>query len=167
MNELDHELFEAELRELKPARPPAELMDRLVAAQPGANLRRPAPTETWRCLLRWLAPAAALAVVAALLVWWLPTELRPHRTRSSRAAGDRPAGADGTDRDRKQLAILDTMAQRSSAEPSYRLFSIEYHLSAVNTLGAATFRDMAGVQYESRDSSPERFLPSVKYTREL
>ena len=29
MNDRDHELFEAELRKLAPARPPAELMERL------------------------------------------------------------------------------------------------------------------------------------------
>jgi hypothetical protein len=42
MNDRDHELFEAELRKLTPARPPAELMARLSEAPAGLGVRQSA-----------------------------------------------------------------------------------------------------------------------------
>ena len=95
MNDCDPELFEAELRKLTPARPPAELMARLAAARPApaqvladrrADLRSPAPAAKPCSLLspfRRRSPAAPAFSQPATLnpfgfccfAGWLPPPL--------------------------------------------------------------------------------------------
>ncbi len=73
MNDQEQERYEAELRRLPPARLPEHFTARLQAARPGAEPARRKPLQPaaarpeWRGLLRWLAPALAVAV-AGLLV---------------------------------------------------------------------------------------------------
>ena len=123
MNDSEQGLFEAELRRLAPARPPAGLMAKLVEArvQPSvADLpRRPAleAQRFWR-LLRWLAPATALGAAAvALLVW------APFRSESQRRAGP-PAvpgksalKADDVEIDQQLVASFDAIARLPSGLP--------------------------------------------------
>ncbi len=85
MNEQDPERFEAELRRLRPARPPAEFMDRLVAARPERAAERE-PEEGaagvspvwvgWRWLRIW-APITAAAAAVAWVAWRQVGELQP------------------------------------------------------------------------------------------
>ena len=73
MNDQEQERDEAELRRIPPARLPVDFMARLQAARPGTEparrnqLQPAAGTSVWRVVLRWLAPAMAVAV-AGLLV---------------------------------------------------------------------------------------------------
>lgn len=73
MSDHEQERYEAELRRLQPARVPEHFMARLQAARPVAEparrtlLQPTAGTPVWRVVLRWLAPALAVAV-AGLLV---------------------------------------------------------------------------------------------------
>jgi hypothetical protein len=70
LNEQEQEKYEAELRRARPARLPEHLMARLQAAKPGPEPARRTPLQptpgrfVWRSVLRWLAPAMAVAVVA-------------------------------------------------------------------------------------------------------
>jgi hypothetical protein len=81
LNENEQERFEAELRRTPPAPLPKDFLARLQETRPDleptrATRLQPAPNwlRWWR-LLRWLAPATALAVAALLLgreKWNLP-----------------------------------------------------------------------------------------------
>ncbi len=163
MNDGDHQLFEAELRKLAPARPPAEFMAKLVAAcgQPsgvrtgfglrqssgafgwgradrkrqraGAVQEAAAPTRsaplpvsqlstlnyqlTWRLLLRWLAPAAAVAAVVALLVWWPSRHDQRQNGKQGRAAAQPALRADNVEFDQKLVAAFDAVARLPSGQP--------------------------------------------------
>jgi hypothetical protein len=124
MNDREHELFEAELRRLKPAEPPEEFMARLAAAQPMPRMQpgvRSWPVRQpnfWRVLLRWLAPAmAGAAMVAALLVWQMhqPEGRSPSQTVIASA---KPAlKADNVEIDRQLVAAFDTVARMPGGEP--------------------------------------------------
>ena len=124
MNDREHELFEVELRRLKPAEPPEEFMVRLAAAQPMPRVQpsvrsRPArQPDVWRVLLRWLAPAmAAAAVVAALLVWQGP-QLEGRPPSQPVIASAKPAlKADDVEIDRQLVAAFDTVARMPGGEP--------------------------------------------------
>jgi len=76
VNELEQERMGAELRRLAPARLPENFMARLVAAKPQVKVQPPpkpievSGIEAWLRILRWLAPATAVAV-AAVVVWRL------------------------------------------------------------------------------------------------
>ena len=126
MNDRDMELFEAELRRLKPAEPPEPFMARLVAARPvpsapSAVRSRPAwQSVWWRLLLRWLAPAmgvAAVAVVAALLVRPLsgPKSRPPHQPLVASATP--MLKADDVEVSRQLVATFDAVARMPGGEP--------------------------------------------------
>ena len=79
MNEREHELMEAELQRLKPAKPPMELMERLLAAAPATPVPRPQSraretriSEWWLPWLRWLAPISAVGLVAFVSIRQIP-----------------------------------------------------------------------------------------------
>jgi hypothetical protein len=164
MNGCDPELFEAELRKLTPARPPAELMARLVEARPvhveqtaqapngfgvrqssgafasadvtpqrqraGALQDAVAPNHSARAavsqpstlnpqpllwlLLRWLAPAAAVAALAAALLAWWPHEKGELQRAKALASASKP---DEVEIDRQLVALFDTVAQLPSGQP--------------------------------------------------
>ena len=160
MNDSDQDQFEADLRNLAPARPPAALMSKLAAARPqsedvpaglglqrssgafrwgpgspkrqragtlqnaGAHARvapRPQPSTinyqpVWRLLRRWLAPAAALGVMLALLVWLVWQERRQHGRLA--AAGDKPAlKADKVELDQQLVGMFDAVARLPDGQP--------------------------------------------------
>lgn len=119
MNDCEHGLFEAELRRLKPAEPPEELMTRLAAALPArspqaaARVRPAQPPDTWWVLLRWLAPglAAAVAVVVMLMPW----TKQPSRLAAVNAS---PAPrTNNVEIDRQFVAAFDTVARMPDGEP--------------------------------------------------
>jgi hypothetical protein len=163
MNDGDHGLFEAELRKLAPARPPAEFVAKLAATrcQPpevptGFGLRQSsgafglgrgdgkrqgagavqdaaAPTRSaplpvsqlstinyqlsWRLLLRWLAPTAAVAAAVAVLVWW-PSRHDQRQNGNQGSAAAQPAlKADNVEFDQKLVAAFDAVARLPSGQP--------------------------------------------------
>lgn len=119
MNDRDHELFEAELRKLSPAKPPAELMAKLAAAAP-ARVHQPSTTNyqpSWWLLLRWLAPAAAVAAVVALLVW-APSRHGNRQESPQPSAAAQPAlKADNVEFDQQLVASFDAVARLPSGQP--------------------------------------------------
>ena len=119
MNDCEHELFEAELRRLKPAEPPEELMSRLAANLPGRSQHpvtrvRPAqPPIMWWALLRWLAPGlmGAVAVAVMLMPWTKPP---PHAA----VVNVNPAArTNNVEIDRQLVAAFDTVARMPDGEP--------------------------------------------------
>ena len=124
MNDRDHELFEAELHRLKPAKPPEEFMARLAAAQPALPVRPQVrsrlgfqPVAWWR-RLRWLAPATAAAVVVvALLVWGLASPGNKPQTRPIVASARPALKADEVEIDRRLVAAFDAVARMPDGEP--------------------------------------------------
>jgi len=82
MKDREQELMEAELQRLKPATPPPELMERMLAAVPKPPAPRletrtwtPHPTEWWLPWLRWLAPVSAIGLVAFVSLRQIPLAL--------------------------------------------------------------------------------------------
>jgi hypothetical protein len=121
MNEQDNELFEVELRRLKPARLPDELQSRLEAAipqpPPHRDVQRPPRVEpsAWWLWLRWLAPASAVALVLLLVV--AQGNRNNTGTPPGTAAAEQPMKADQVEIDRKLLASFDTVASLPDGEP--------------------------------------------------
>jgi len=79
MKDRVHELMESELQRLKPAKPPTELIKRLLAALPASPSPRLQPdarearlTQWWLPWLRWLAPVSAFGLVAFVSLRQLP-----------------------------------------------------------------------------------------------
>jgi len=96
MNDVEMDRFERELRQLNPATPPPPLVDRL-AIEPDcssdhhSHVDEPPATSAggmrWANWIRWLAPIAGTAVVAA--VFWLHrTGERPVSVRRDTVAAD-------------------------------------------------------------------------------
>ena len=121
MNEQDHELFEAELRRLKPARVPDELQARLPDLPPNGpaqtEIRRPAraPATGWWRWLRWLSPAT-VALLAVLVVVFKGGN---HRNPTPPAISTSiPAlKADQVEIDQQLVGSFDTVAEMPDGEP--------------------------------------------------
>lgn len=122
MNDLEHERLEAQLKRLMPARPPANFMARLVAAEPSAQVRPTPPQRTvfgieiWLRMLRWLAPATAVAV-AAVIVWrvGLAPEDSPRQLKSIAAV---PASnGDDVKIDHELVSSFDAVGRLPDGEP--------------------------------------------------
>jgi len=122
MSDREPELFEAELRRLKPAKPPEELMARIAAALPEVALHpgaRPEPLRApsvWQFLARVFAPGLAVAASAIAVVLWLrPT---PETTSPSPVARVASAvNADNVEIDRRLVAAFDTLARLPDGAP--------------------------------------------------
>ena len=145
MNE--HELFETELRQLKPARLPREFELRLISP-PSLSFREletPGRSQVWRggwsLWLRWLAPAtvvaAALLVVACLL----------HRQRKTAPVTTEASAptlkADQVEIDRQLLGSFDAVASMPEGEP------VRFHFE--QWMDSVTLRDsVRGVEVVQR-----------------
>jgi|YelNatPaOPRAMG01_1025707.scaffolds.fasta_scaffold21940_3 hypothetical protein len=147
MIEPDNEVFEAELRRLKPARLPAALRARL--DQAGAEaLGQPVPAtepttgwQWWWLRLRWLAPAAAVGLAVMLGV------TRIHREPSRAAHPPAPAApalhANEVVIDRTLLTAFDALATLPDGEP--------VRLRCRHWIESVTLRDSArGIEVEQR-----------------
>ena len=128
MNETDHELFEAELRKLKPARPPADLMARLLEAPKGVEAGQPAGASGSRAvgpsrvsismLLRWLAgAAAATALVSLLLVLWQHPRKDAQHAKAAPVSRRNAPEAEDIEIDRQLVGLFDTVAKLPNGEP--------------------------------------------------
>lgn len=119
MNENELERYEAELRRATPARLPEQFMARLQAARPGAQPARRAPLQPaagmpgWQCLLRWLAPALAVAV-AGLLVGRAAFDPASSRKPLAVAYGLK---ADDVQVDQELVSSFDVVAKLPGGEP--------------------------------------------------
>jgi hypothetical protein len=120
---VDLESFERELEGLRPAKPPEEFLARLAKALPdGPPAQRRAPELKhhwipWRFLLRWLAPAAAVVAIIALLSW--RDELRsPHPVaRGPNLTTPKLLKADNVEIDQRLVAAFDAVARLPDGEP--------------------------------------------------
>ena len=122
LHEHDLESLEAELRQARPATPPADFLRRLQAitpppakAAPPQPVRSPAAAGTvpgWRSLvLRWLVPAAAL-VVLGFLAWRIPAG-----NQSGHVPAGAPMRADNVQIDQELVSTFDTVAALPDGEP--------------------------------------------------
>jgi hypothetical protein len=124
----DFERFEAELKRLAPAQPPEDFMARLQAARPQVHQRenpsawRPKPL-LWSGWWRWLAPVAALVVVALVLFSdpiWRSLRRQP-AAASPLAIPSRLQGAaskvDLVQINNELVGSFDTIARLPSGEP--------------------------------------------------
>jgi hypothetical protein len=125
MNGHEDERFEAELRRLTPAQPPAEWIARLEAAQPVAPLPRVPSTEPqkhpdlWGWLWRWVGPvtAAAAAALVALLIWWSSGPERPAPAEPVTTVARPTFRADDVEIDQHLVASYDAVARLPGGEP--------------------------------------------------
>jgi hypothetical protein len=126
MSERDNELFEAELKRLKPARLPVELHARI-----GQRFSATAPRETetsrapeprvagWWSWLHWLVPATAV-VLAALVVMFQGGKHRittPPAPAAATAATEPSLKADEVEVDQELLGSFDAVADLPDGEP--------------------------------------------------
>ncbi|PYI87087.1 MAG: hypothetical protein DME26_07285 [Verrucomicrobia bacterium] len=133
MNERENELFETELRRLKPARLPDEFESRLNA--PSLMPRRKFETRQrlrvwrlgWPLWLRWLAPAAAVAVT--LLVVVSQSNRGKHSAPPAPGASVQTLKADQVEIDRQLLGSFDAVANMPDVEPVR--FRLRHWLDAV------------------------------------
>ena len=127
MNDCDHEMFEAELRKLAPARPPDELMERLAGFKRSTSVALSQPStinyqlDWWRRKLRWLAPAAAIGAAAVALLcwrWFGPESERDGKPLANpQAAVAKPVlKADDVEIDERLVASFDAVARLPSGE---------------------------------------------------
>ena len=123
MNGLEQEKMEAELRRVTPARLPANLMNRLVAAKPPVKAQPPARRFTdsgphsWLRNLRWLMPATAVTAVAVVAVW--RADLLPPGALRAPAPNVIAASSKGGDVkiDRELLSSFDAIGRLPDGEP--------------------------------------------------
>jgi hypothetical protein len=123
MNE--QELFETELKRLKPARPPEEFMARLAAGGPvwaGPKTRgksRLATTARF-AWLRWLVPLTPLAAAACLVVLVLGRDTadnsKPKRDSVATAAAS-PLKAKDVEIEQRLVASFDALARLPDGAP--------------------------------------------------
>ena len=115
MNEREHELIEAELQRLRPAQPPAGLIERLLAAVPTTTATvpksHPRPRESrlnewWLPWLRWLAPVSAVGLVVFVSVYQFPWAIQGEAFK-----------ADDVQLNRKLVSSFDAVAELPSGEP--------------------------------------------------
>ncbi len=120
MNEREQEVFEAELRQLKPARLPGEFESRLnTAPKSSREFRTQRRSQVWRkgwsTWLRWLAPVTALAVALLVVVALL---YRQRKSAPPMTAASAPTlKADQVEIDRQLLGSFDAVANMPDGEP--------------------------------------------------
>ncbi len=125
MNDSEQDLFEQELRRLRPAAPPLDFRERLLAARrvaptPNRVPRRPQSGFSLASrILRWLVPATAVGVVAFL--FWRPQFRSPDHGQelATQNSGDlAPAvEADHVQLEEKLLRSFDAVALLPGGEP--------------------------------------------------
>lgn len=124
MSEFNPEQFEAELKRLRPAQPPAEVLNRISTevtsrATPPSQSRPPRRLSwNWTGLLRWAVPFGALAVVCvALYLKHQVTSLAQPQTHRLASSDRSVLKADKVEIDRQWVADFDAVAKLPSGEP--------------------------------------------------
>jgi hypothetical protein len=123
MNDPESQWFEAQLTRLKPARPPQDFLARLVGAQPVRSASHRTPSgqgrlaETWVWRLRWLATAAAAAVIVIGLAGRLSKPADKPQSQSAPASLQPALAADDVEIDRQLVAAYDAVARMPNGEP--------------------------------------------------
>jgi len=121
MNEWEHELFEAELRRLNPARLPDKFESRLntppqvLSREFETRQRSQVWSHDWSIWLRWLAPVTAVAV--ALLVVVAQLNRGRNSAPPATAASAPTLKADQVEIDRELLGSFDAVANMPEGEP--------------------------------------------------
>jgi hypothetical protein len=123
MNEHENFRLEAELSQLRPAKLPENLVERLAAGRPNVSMQisehpsRAPQASDWGRLLRWLVPATAAVACLVVLVLLVSA---PKTRKPELAAGiPAPSGleADTVEIDRRLIAAFDAVATLPSGEP--------------------------------------------------
>jgi hypothetical protein len=135
MNENEATRLEAELGALRPARPSAQSLNRLLeqvsprGAPRSSRRAKPAPGSGLMTLLRWLVPAAATAsvVVAWKAAHWSPANTTARRqieatapdslNRSETNSNFAGLRADKVEIDRQLVAQFETVARLPDGQP--------------------------------------------------
>ena len=116
MNEPEFEGFEAELRNLKPTQLPALLRLRIMAELPTRTGQRPLGslvTAYWR----WLMPATALLLLAALVLGYATHRVGTLAPKSTLASVNSPLKADKLEIDRHLIARFDAIGRLPNGQP--------------------------------------------------
>ncbi|HYG34786.1 MAG TPA: hypothetical protein VEC99_08385 [Clostridia bacterium] len=124
MKEFDPEVFEAELQQLRPAKPPQEFLDRLAKTAPMPQTSKPVGPSAWACVIawwrtvRWWAPLGAAAALAVFLaVRHTPTPA-PQPPAQPLVASVEPAlHADDVEINQQLIAAFDAVAELPTGEP--------------------------------------------------
>ena len=113
MNEREHDLLETELKRLKPAKSPQDLIERMMAAvpvtpepKPRRRERQSALSEWWLPWLRWLAPVAAVGLVVFVSVYQFPWAVQSEAFK-----------ANDVQLNRKLISSFDAVAELPNGEP--------------------------------------------------
>lgn len=120
MMQEEQERLEASLRQILPAAPPPDLVERLRAAPVEAQaISRRATVRTFRwrdVFVGWRGLAVAVPASAVMLIAWLGLRsvAMPDKVKSSDASGIR---ADAVQVDHSLVASFDTVAQLPDGEP--------------------------------------------------
>ena len=126
MTEVDPEQFEAELQTFRPAKPSAESLAKIRAelrthTKVGADSRPMRLTLTslrWNRVLGWLVPAAAVAVLAAVLLHFNDAPPKTVVPSQSAAASRAPAlKADKVEIDRQFVGDFDAVTELPNGQP--------------------------------------------------
>jgi hypothetical protein len=126
MTEDEIQLFEAELKRLRPVNPPEQLMERLRAVRPTAappragHLATGSGRPTWlRSLHWWWAPLAATAVLVLAAIMWQQHAPRPaqHAPEPSRLALKPGLQADEVQIDRRLVVAFEAVARLPDGVP--------------------------------------------------
>lgn len=122
MNEHDLSDLENDLKQLRPARPPEELMARMAAARPAPKTSLPSKApilrpwfSSWRVSWKLWVPASALLVAGFIL--WQVRSTPPAAPAAPETAASAPLKADSVQIDRKLLASFDAVARLPGGEP--------------------------------------------------
>lgn len=117
MNEQEQEQFERQLRRFPPARLPERFMARILAdkpcvqSQPEQRSRQRAGLPDWLGVLRWLAPAAAAAVIVGAFLMW------PRAVRGPSVSAPVALKADGFQLEQKLVSSYDAVTELPGGEP--------------------------------------------------
>jgi len=113
MNEREHNLMETELKRLKPAKAPQELIERMMAAVPAQPAPKPQRHEVeaklnewWLPWLRWLAPVSAVGLVVFVSVYQFPWAVQTDAFK-----------ADDVQLNRRLVSSFDAVAELPNGEP--------------------------------------------------
>lgn len=126
MTDREQQEFEAALRRTRPVKLPEELRSRLLAAAPSPKKARSAPPWPALAVLGWLrvlrlaAPAAAVVLIAAVIVWRNAAPSKPNPAGSKSRSGlivAAPLKADDVKIEHDLVSSFDTLARLPGGEP--------------------------------------------------